>query len=287
MTQGSVPCERDEQLRKRIVDFSEILKTEAHRLGYHGLDEREFYQSGLFRGAIERIRGQFSASMSEKREFVRHILNYMQDQRAIIAWESAGAANRHDYVVELPSGKKAGVELKGCLDGNNTNINARPPHVQEFIVWSVCSNPGADPRHNVWSGIHTRFSADIIDRSQVIDGLIVWDWICGTIGRSCPKVNIDGAPMTTVGPYKLPPPCIYMFPGTVPSPRNNPSPRAQALSQVEILQAFQATFGGHDKHLNFVDFDVAYQGVETVRRTTISRNGTIVQQSQMSPIKRS
>lgn len=286
MSQGPVPCERNKQLRQRILDFSEVLKTEAHKLGSHGLDEREFYQSGLFRGSIERVRGQFAAAMSEKREFVRHVLNYMQDKEEIRSWESAGQSNRHDYVVELLSGRKAGIELKGCLDGNNTNINARPPHVQEFIVWSVCSNHGADPKHNVWSGIHTRFSADIIDRNQVIDGLIVWDWICGTLGRPCPKVDIDGSPTTTVGPFKLPPPCVYLFPGTVPSPRNNPQPRAHELDNVEILKAFHRSFGGQDRHLNFVDFEVAYQGVETVRRTTIRRGGAVVQQSAMTPIQR-
>jgi hypothetical protein len=225
--------------------------------------------------------------MGPKREFVRHVLNYMQDQGAIKGWEPAGAANRHDYVVELNDSRKAGIELKGCLDGNNTNIHSRPPHVEEFIIWSVCSNPAADPRHNVWSGIHTRFSADIIDRAQVVDGLIVWDWICGTLGRPCPKVNVDGSPTTVVGPYKLPPPCIYLFPSTVPSPRNNPSPKGQPLANVGILEAFHRTFGGQDQHLNFVDFDVAHQGAETVRRTTIRRNGVVVKQSAMTPIQRS
>ena len=63
-----IPCQRSSQLRKQIVEFAETLKTEAHTLGEHDIDEREFYDSGLFRGAIERLRGQFAASMGEKRE---------------------------------------------------------------------------------------------------------------------------------------------------------------------------------------------------------------------------
>jgi len=47
--------------------------------GYHGHGESEFHGSGLFRGAIERVRGQFSATMRDRREFVRHVLNHMQD----------------------------------------------------------------------------------------------------------------------------------------------------------------------------------------------------------------
>jgi len=159
-----IPCEQNKQLREKIQEFAETLKTESHTLGDHGLSENDFYNSGLFRGAIERVRGQFSAAMREKREFVSNVLNHMQDQGFIGDWESAGEANRHDYAVQLNSGRTAIIELKGCLDGNNTNIFERPPHANEFIVWSVCTNTGSDPRHNAWSGIHTRLSAEIISR---------------------------------------------------------------------------------------------------------------------------
>ncbi|PZQ11911.1 MAG: hypothetical protein DI565_17170 [Ancylobacter novellus] len=284
---GSVLCEANAELRLRITEFAETLRTQAHLLGSHGLSEAEFYQSGLFRGAIERLRGQFSASMQEKRDFVRSILNYMQDHDYISDWDSAGDANRHDYVVTMKDGKKAAIELKGCLDGNNTNIFERPPHVSEFIIWSVCSNPGADPRHNVWSGIHTRLSAEIIAREQRIDGLLVWDWICGTLGRRCPKTTTETDRLTVVGPFELPPPCIYLFPGTIPSPRNNPRPTSQNIEQVGILSAFHKCFGGKDEHLNSVEFEVKYQGVETMRTTTIRRKGVAVRQSQPTPIQRS
>ena len=143
-----IPCQRNTDLQRQIKAFAETLKTEAHTLGDHGLSESEFYSSGLFRGAIERIRGQFSASMRDKREFVQHILNFMQDDGFLNDWESAGEANRHDYAINLKSGRTAIVELKGCLDGNNTTIFERPPHADEFIIWSVCTNTGADPRHN-------------------------------------------------------------------------------------------------------------------------------------------
>ena len=83
MTKGSVPCKANSELRARINKYAEELRTEAHLLGSHGLDEAEFYESGLFRGAVEQLRGQFAASMREKREFVRLILNYMQDQKQI------------------------------------------------------------------------------------------------------------------------------------------------------------------------------------------------------------
>lgn len=52
-----IPCQQNEQLREKIKIFSETLRTEAHTLGDHGLDQQEFHDSGLFRGAIERLRG--------------------------------------------------------------------------------------------------------------------------------------------------------------------------------------------------------------------------------------
>ena len=281
-----IPCAQNKDLRKLIKDYSETLKTEAHKLGTHGLDEKEFYNSGVFRGAIERVRGQFAATMREKREFARHILNYMQDHGFIEQWESSGEANRHDYTVRLPSGRVSVIELKGCLDGNNTNIFERPTHAQEFVIWSLCTNPGADPRHNAWSGIHTRLSAEIIFRQQRVDGVIIWDMVCGTVGRQCQKIQVDQSRQTAVDHYKLPPPCIYVMPATIPSPRNNPHPVAQALDDVHLLKAFHACFIGNDEEVNFVDFEVEHQGADTVRRTRVRRAGIVQQESALTAIRR-
>lgn len=282
-----IPCQRSKELRKQIVEFAETLRTEAHTLGEHGLDEQEFYDSGLFRGAIERLRGQFAASMGEKREFVKHVLNHMEDRKFIVNWESAGDANRHDYTVQLPSGRTAVIELKGCLDGNNTTIFERPPNAREFIIWSVCTNAGADPRHNAWSGIHTRLSAEIISRRQLVDGIVIWDMVCGTIGRPCPKLLADPSRTTVVGPFSLPPPCLYVLPATIPSPRNNPSPPPQALADVQILQAFNDCFGCVEAEINYVSFDVEHRGPDTVRTTRISRDGVMQRESEPTAIRRS
>ena len=282
-----IPCEQNRDLRRKIEKFAETLKTESHTLGDHGLDEMEFYNSGLFRGAIERVRGQFSATMREKREFVQHVLNHMQDGGFIGEWESAGEANRHDYTVQLNSGRTAVIELKGCLDGNNTNIFERPPHAHEFIIWSVCTNPGADPRHNAWSGIHTRLSAEIISRDQRVDGIVIWDMVCGTIGRPCPKLLTDPTRRTVVGPFSLPPPCQYLLPATIPSPRNNPNPPPQALEDVQIMQAFNDCFQCTPDEINYVNFDVAHRHADTVRTTRISRDGEVQRESAPIAIRRS
>lgn len=281
-----IPCQQNEELQKLIRDYTEVLKTEAHKLGNHGLSEKEFYNSGLFRGAIERTRGQFSATMRDKREFVLNVLNYMQDRGFIQDWEAAGEANRHDYVVRLKTGRTCVIETKGCLDGNNTNIFERPAHAQEFVIWSVCTNPGADPRLNAWSGIHTRLSAEIITRQQRVDGVMIWDMVCGTVGRLCPKLLGAQDRATAVAHYMLPPPCIYVMPATIPSPRNNPKPVAQALSDVQLLKAFHECFRGRDEEVNYVDFEVEHQGAETMRLTRVRRAGAVVRESKLTAIQR-
>src|SRR6266481_302702 len=279
------PCEKNIRLEKLILEFAEVLKHEAHKLGNHGLSERDFYQSGLFRGAIERVRGQQIAIMKHKRAFVTAVLDYMKAKGAIADWISAGEANRHDYRVSLPNKRTAIIEIKGCLDGNNTNIFDRPANAHEFIVWSLCQNEGADPRLNAWSGIHTRLGAEIIDRAQVVDGLVIWDVLCGTVARPCPKLNSVKA--LKLGDYKLPPPCLYLFPSTVPSVRNNPAPMPQSISDVGFLKALFDVFGGKDNELTSVHLEIKHKGSETVRRTRLVRGGGEIAASNDTPLQRS
>lgn len=286
-----IPCQENSDLKKRIEEFADVLRVQAHTLGHHGLTEDEFYRSGLFQGAIERIRGQFSATMIDKRDFVRRVLDFMKDEKFIADWEGSGGNNRHDYLVLLNDGRKSVIELKGCLDGNNTNIFERPAYAEEFLIWSVCSNPGANPRRNVWSGIHTRLSAEIVTNQNKshVDGLIVWDWLCGTAARTCPKLEREspvGPRLTTVGPFKLPPPCIYLFPKTIPEVRNNPNPNPHALADVGFLQALNECFGGDPDEVSRVQISVAHRDASIVRTTTIDRGGEMQKKSEPTPIKR-
>ena len=282
-----IPCEQDQRLREEIERFAVVLKTEAYQLANLGLDEADFYASPIFRGAIEQVRGEFSATMRGKREFVQHVLNHMQDGGHIADWDPAKPRARHDYIVQLNSGRLAVIDLKGCLDGENTNKFERPPEADEFVTWSLCTNVGGDPRRNVWSGIHTRLTAEMISRKQRVDGLIVWDMICGTPGRTCPKLAVLDSSLrrTNVGPFKTPPPCIYVMPGDIPTVEN-PSVFARTLDQVELLKAFHDAFGGRDEEVNFVDIELGLRSEKIARRTVIRRSGEVQHSSEMTAIRR-
>lgn len=285
----AIPCKYDtSDRRKKVDEYVEALKLEAHKIGAHGLSEQDFYESGFFRAVLERVRGQNSASMGEKRDFVQRVLSILEERGYIKEWESAGNQNRYDYDIFFPDGRRAAIELKGCLDGNNTTIFERPNHAQEFVIWSVCANRFSDMDHNAWSGLHTRLSAEIILGNKHVDGLIIWDWVCGSKERPCPKLR-SPAPdiLVSIGPHTLPPPCLYVLPSTVPSVRNNPAPKYPELRELRLLNAFHKCFGGSDNFLNYVSFEVQQVGQEIVRRTTIKRDEAVVRQSGFTPLRRS
>jgi hypothetical protein len=280
-----VPCQMNPQFTREVREFAEVLKRDAHLLGAHGMSQAEFNNSGLFRAAVERIRGQNSATMTEKRAFASSALNRLQQSGRIKDWRSSGSANRHDYIVTMPDGRIVGIELKGCLDGNNSTIFERPPQAREFYIWSVCTNPGSDLRKGVWSALHTRLGVQIIAQAQQLEGLIVWDMVCGTLGRPCPKLAAGAAP-NQFEAYSTPPPCIYLLPSTVPHPRNNPSPSAVGIGEARFVSALEAEFGSTANSRYSVVYEVRYQGADIVRRTRVIQSGLSVRESDFVPIKR-
>ena len=115
----------------------------------------------------------------------------------------------------------------------------------------------------------------------------MWDWLCGTMSRPCPKLaRLPGQRLTAVGQYKLTPPCIYLFPRTIPSVRNNPNPDPHQLQDVAFLNALNACFGGYFDEINLVRIKVGHSGGETVRTTSIERAGQLQRESRPTPIRR-
>lgn len=129
------------------------------------------------------------------------------------------------------------------------------------------------------------YTHDSVPRSFFVSSKLTVCMVCGTIGRPCPKLE-EHFRETQVGPFTLPPPCIYLFPSTIPSPRNNPNPPAQSINEVEILKAFQECFKSREKELFSVIFNVAYHGSDTVRTTKIIQDGKTQVESKPTAIRR-
>ncbi len=278
-------CELSQTTDQLIQSYVEALITQAPSIGNHGMSADEFWRSGLFRAAIERLRGTQAATTNEKRNFIERILDFLKTQGKIASWKFSGLRERHDYEVDI-GGYICIIEAKGCLDGNNTNIFQRPPNADEFIIWSLCQNPGSDPRHNVWSGIHTRLSAEIMHRKERVDGLIVWDMLCGTKGRICPKLATQPDRCTRVGSFDLPPPCLYLFPRTIPDVRNNPNPVCWKIDEVRFLKILYDVFKCNAQDVVAIGIEARVSGSDIERRTVWKRDSQIVVKSQWTKIKR-
>lgn len=268
-----IPCELKPEVRDAVNELAEDIVAGAHKISRRRVSHQELKDSGLLHSAIERLRGQQAASMAVKQEFMQDVLNFLQRTGSIASWAFAGEGERHDYEVRFSDGYVSIVESKGCLDGNNTNIFVRPANADEFVIWSLCQNPASDPAHNAWSGIHTRLSGEIIHRRVVVDGLIIWDMLCGSLGRACPKLDAEPSRATQVAARSLPPPCLYLFPSSVPEPRNNAAPRIHALSEVRLIRVLHDAFKCRPNDIVSVGIEVRMNGPELERRTRYVRAG--------------
>lgn len=283
---GVIPCSLQAETRTRIAKFAEDLKTAAPKIGSHGLTENEFWNSGLFQSAIEKLRGTQSASTSVKRGFLDEILGHMETAGAIAGFNFTGGGDRHDYQIEMPSGKRTVFEAKGCLDGNNTNIFQRPPNADEFFIWSLCQNAGADPRHNAWSGIHTRLGPAILAENGRVDALVIWDMLCGGLARPCPKLLNPKRATVLASGRKVPPPCIYLFPRSKPDARNNPNPAVWQIEELPFINALAKTFGCPKAEVVEIHIHAQMKDADVQRKTTIMRAGDILAESKWTTLKR-
>lgn len=281
-----IPCSAADGWQEKVSDYAKALEEAAPDIGTHGMTKEDFIKSGLFKSAVERIRGQNAATMGEKRGFISDILSFMLSESLIQNWKSAGSSDRHDYEVVMPNGTIVCIEAKGCLDGNNTNIFKRPANADEFIIWSLCQNPGADPRKNAWSGIHTRLSAEIIDQRERVDGLIIWDMLCGTVARPCPKLESSPESATTVAGKKLPPPCMYLFPRSIPDARNNPAPKPWKLEDLHFMTAMSRAFKLDAGDEVRVYIEAKMEGSTVQRMTRYEVDGQELHHSKWTDIKR-
>jgi hypothetical protein len=201
-----------------------------------GIDPQDW--TPLARAAVESMRGTSSATTTEKRRFLEEVLHFCRQREVIDSWRFIGSAGRQDYQVTMLDGREIAIEAKGCGDGNNTTIWDRPTWADEFIVWSLCPESLAnDPGRGAWSGTNRLINKVVAEQKQV-DAYIVWDGRCGSSWRRCPKkFGITGRLRSAATDVQgelgqedwLPPPCIFLFPRSIPRVGTNPSPRRHTV----------------------------------------------------------
>jgi hypothetical protein len=89
----------------------------------------------------------------------------------------------------------------------------------------------------------------IVEQSQV-DALVFFDGRCGSAIRRCPKpFGLEGALRAAAtdieghkSPTHTPPPCIFLFPRTLPHVRSNRTPPTHDLATCRFAAALLAAF---------------------------------------------
>lgn len=276
-----VACSKSAQQDAAIQSYAEALKKIAPSVGTHGLEEKAFWQSGLFRSAVEKLRGTMAASTEEKYTFLKTILGELKDRQRIQTWRYVGGEGRHDFEVQLMNGRMTVIEAKGCLDGNNTSIFERPSFADEFLIWSYCQNPGADQVKNVWSGLHTRIGPGLVAQGIAVDAVVVVDSVCGSAGRPCPKLIADRERKNSFKGIEFPPPCLYVFPDIA-----NGLNAFRDWRDVKFISILMEEFKCSSDDVVLVKFDVRRKDNVTERKTILSRNSFIFKETEFQKIGR-
>lgn len=252
-------------------------------LNGRGLSEQEFndkYRVGL----IERLRGQNAATTVLKAQFMESVLVHMQERDLIASWSYIGNAGRADYSVKLPTGRVAVIEAKGSLDGLSATSLERPSYADELVIWSMTTNPMSNVVANLWSGIHSRISADYVAAGKRIDTLVAWD-LLGSSERLCE--GLADLPKVPFGDELLTPPCIHLLPNELPILGTRPKVAAPCLDKQEFAQALATCFGVPRQLVGQVDFEIfPHEENGLARRTTIWLDGELKKQSGVTPIRR-
>ena len=159
-----IPCERDAGCRAEIERFAEVLKTQAHRLGDHGLDEKDLLQCRRSCAAPSRWSAASISATMRGQARVRAARAEPPGGRRLTSpdWDRTrpGRARRlHGPPQQRPPRRHRSQGLPGRQQHHDLRAAAE---ADEFIVWSVCTNVGADPEANAWSGVHSRLGAEMI-----------------------------------------------------------------------------------------------------------------------------
>jgi hypothetical protein len=111
--------------------------------------------------------------------------------------------------------------------------------------------------------------------------------VCGTAGRPCPKLLAAPARSTNLPSGRVvPPPCIYLFPRSIPDPRNNPNPRAWKIQEITFLKALLDAFHGRADDVTEIHIQARMDGPEVQRKTILKRKGKVLSGSEWTTIKR-
>ncbi|MBP1242149.1 hypothetical protein ABID92_000024 [Frigoribacterium sp. PvP120] len=247
----AAPCRHEgapaPYLVARTGDMLKSLSQHPEILAGYGLTVEEFHSA--FPSAIEAVRGQMSASTSQRRDFLRKVLEHVVDTglASVSVWPTYGQDTI--YRLEVDDLGSVAIIQKGCPDGAHSSVSwEEPPWADETYLWWLCSSTSAHPGEHIVKGINRVRRRLLSDREGQLAGVIFHNELCGSPQRPCPKfgsaVIIDGVP--------VPPPCVYVMPERKPvegdwnwNGRRNPKFPAVLARSFQIPKVEVDSFTGY------------------------------------------
>jgi len=206
--------------------------------------------------------------MRDKREFCRHVLNTCRT-RVSFRSGSAGEANRRYYVVS-EDGQRVRHRAEGLPRRQQHEYFRAAVERPGIHNLGVCTNPGADLKERVvWHPYPPE--RGIIERQQQVDGVMIWDMVCGKSdahAEACRRAGAsDGRRSLRVAA------AVHLrAAGYDCEPAKQSAPVAQSLDDVQLLKAFPTVSRqGHEVIMWILRS--SHQGAETMRKTCIRRGG--------------
>jgi len=276
-------CNHSKEALKEAEALKDLLKNlaELHPdvLREHGIRPKDYHSAGVFRHALESIRGTFIAQAQAPRErFVAETLARMKAKNLICDFNFIGDAGRVDFKVEVSKGYDVALEVKGG-EGNSWNISERPTWAKEYIAWGHLDGSLNAPRDGVHAILVTRVTRDFINYGKKFDAIVFKDQLCGTVGRPCPKYANPLQASSQIAPD------IFLLPNAIPSPGATCGPihDAQTLRfPFLLLDLYGVSKKQREPHLYQVEIDRSITVRGNPYQVKIVHEGVIVDGNNVS-----
>jgi len=280
---GVLPCANAEIIVDQIKPTAELLigldQTHPDVLLGAGVSPEHYHGSGVFRSAIETIRGQQAARQTAPREqFVGVVLQEMVNVGLLVSAEKTPPGVRWDFsaVLDQSPRRRLAIEVKGG-EGNSLNLSNRPPGVDEFVIWSHLDGSLTHKPARSAKAVIGRVVADVIKAPKQIDAVIFRDRLCGTSARPCPKYAGDYPPL---GPA----PDVFLFPSAIPVFGQDLHPPMHTESTCSfpfrLLDLFGVSVEDRPLHVHTVDIRLYHENDIPMREVIVSQAGVVQSRSK-------
>jgi hypothetical protein len=210
-TATAAPCRHSgsppDTVVERVSALVASLASDEAYLASKGLSVDEYRRA--LPTAIERLRGSWAASNSDRRKFLITLFESMRERGLISKLEMPPYGDDTVYRLTIREFGDIAVIQKGCPDGAHSSVRwTAPKWAAETYLWWLCSSSAAEPGEHVAKGINRLRQRFFSEAPDALDGVIFHNELCGSPERPCPKASRSIA----IGGLQIPPPCIYVMP---------------------------------------------------------------------------